>query len=160
MVSSEKSHPVGPPSFEHHEPGEGLEAVVAAVHEVAHEDVVGVGAVAAGLEQRLQVVELAVDVAADRDRRGDRLDVGLLQEKITDQVTQLLQLRLGQIFAVLQGDGLRLVSSFYRNILTLVISTHLSTFPFCADILNSLFRSQVMVRPPSQPCLWLCFRVF
>ena len=72
VVSSEQSHPVWPPSFEHHQPGEGLEAVVAAVHEVAHEDVVGVGRRPALPEQLLQVVELAVDIAADGDGAADQ----------------------------------------------------------------------------------------
>ena len=43
---------------------EGLDAVVAAVHEVAHEQVVGLRAVAADLEQLHEVVELPMDVAA------------------------------------------------------------------------------------------------
>jgi len=43
---------------------EGLYAVVAAVHEVAHEQVVGLRAVAADLEQLHEVVELPMDVAA------------------------------------------------------------------------------------------------
>ena len=77
MVSSEQSHPVWPPSFEHHQPGEGLEAVVAAVHEVAHEDVVGVGRRPALPEQLLQVVELAVDIAADGDGAADQSEMSM-----------------------------------------------------------------------------------
>ena len=38
---------VRPPGFEDHEPCEGLEGVVAAVHKVTHEDIVGVGGRAA-----------------------------------------------------------------------------------------------------------------
>lgn len=44
---------------------ERLDAVEAAVDKVAHEEVVGVRHVAADLEELLQVVELAVDVATD-----------------------------------------------------------------------------------------------
>ena len=77
VVSSEQSHPVWPPSFEHHQPGEGLEAVVAAVHEVAHEDVVGVGRRPALPEQLLQVVELAVDIAADGDGAADQSEMSM-----------------------------------------------------------------------------------
>ena len=38
---------IRPPGLEDHEPGEGLQGVVAAVNEVTHEDIVGVGGRAA-----------------------------------------------------------------------------------------------------------------
>ena len=41
VVASEQGHLVRPPRLEHHQPGEGLQAVVAPVHKVPHEDVVG-----------------------------------------------------------------------------------------------------------------------
>lgn len=47
-----------------------------------HEDVVGLGDLAADPEQLEEVVELAVDVAADGDRRRDRLHVGFLEQKL------------------------------------------------------------------------------
>ncbi len=52
--------------------------VVAAVDVVAHEQVVGVGRVAADAEQLHEVVELAVDVATHCDRRTHGLHVRLL----------------------------------------------------------------------------------
>ena len=42
MVAPEQGHLVRPPCLEDHQPGQGLEAVVAPVHKVPHEDVVGV----------------------------------------------------------------------------------------------------------------------
>ena len=102
MVSPEERHTVGPASFEDHQPGESLQAVVAPVYKVSHEDVVCVRRRSALSEELLQVVELSMDISADRHGGADGLDVGLLQEKITDQVTELLQLSLGQIFAVLR----------------------------------------------------------
>ena len=64
-----------PPGFEQEQSGQRFEAVVASIHKVTHEDVVGVWDLAAPSEQLLQVVELAVDVAADGDGRVDWLDV-------------------------------------------------------------------------------------
>ena len=38
-------------------------------------------------EELLEVVELAVDVSADGDRRGHGLHVGLLQQQVTNDIT-------------------------------------------------------------------------
>ena len=94
MVAAKQSHLVRPSCLQHHQPGQGLQAVVASVHKVAHEDVVGIRRRAASSEQLFQVIELSMDVPTDGDRRGDRLNVGLFQEQIADQVTELLQLWL------------------------------------------------------------------
>ena len=83
-------------------PGEGLEAVVAPVHEVPHEDVVGVWGRAALSEELLQVIELAVDVATHCHGAGHRLDVALLEQEVAHKLTQLLRLILRKIFAVLK----------------------------------------------------------
>ena len=101
MVASQQSHSVWPASFEDHQPGESLQAVVTTVYKVPHEDVVCVGRRSTLSEQLLQVVELSMDVSTHSNWRADRLDVGLLQKKITDQITQLLELSFRQIFAVL-----------------------------------------------------------
>lgn len=47
-----------------------------------HEDVVGLGDLATNPEELEEIIELAVDVAADGNWGGDRLHVGLLQEKL------------------------------------------------------------------------------
>ena len=78
-----------------------LEAVVAAVDKIAHEYVVGVGRVAAGAEQLLQVVVLPVDVAADGHGRVNGLHVRLLDQVLEDEVAELLELVLRQVLAVL-----------------------------------------------------------
>ena len=84
-------------------PGEGLEAVVAPVHEVPHEDVVGVWGRAALSEELLQVVDLAVDIATHRHGAVHGLDVTLLEKEVAHKRTLLLQLILRKIFAVLKG---------------------------------------------------------
>jgi len=69
VVAADERDAVGVAHLEREQQQERLDAVVAAVHKVAQEDVVRVGALAAHLEQLNQVVELPVDVAADLGRR-------------------------------------------------------------------------------------------
>lgn len=56
--------------LEQHQQGKHLQAVVAAVHKVAHKNVIGAGHLTAGLKQLEQIVELAVYVSADLQGRG------------------------------------------------------------------------------------------
>jgi hypothetical protein len=51
------------PHLECQQQQEGFYAVEAPVHEVPHEEVVGLGAVTPNLEQLHQVIELTMDVA-------------------------------------------------------------------------------------------------
>ncbi len=65
VVAAQKRHVRGVARLEQHEQREHLQAVEAAVHKVAHEDIVGGGHLAARLKQLEQVMELAMNVAAD-----------------------------------------------------------------------------------------------
>ena len=65
VVAADERDAVGVAHFECEEQQECLDRVEPAVDEIAHEKVVGVGAVVADEEELLEVVELAVDVAAD-----------------------------------------------------------------------------------------------
>ncbi len=76
--------------------------VEAAVDKVAHEEVVGVGHVAADLEELLQVVKLPVDVAADRHRGIHALHIALLDKDLTGLGAQGLHLRLFDVLASLE----------------------------------------------------------
>lgn len=66
--------------LEAHEESECLEREVTTVYEVTEENIVcgwrGTGEPAADAEEFEEVVELAMDVAADGDRGGNGLDVG------------------------------------------------------------------------------------
>ena len=64
------------------EEADALEAVLPAVDVVAEEEVVGVGRKAAVLEHAQQVVVLAVDVAADLDRRLELEERGLRDQHL------------------------------------------------------------------------------
>ena len=65
VIPPYEGDPIGISHLERQQQEEGLDGVVAAIDEVAEEEVVGVGTLAPHLEELDQVVELAVDVAAD-----------------------------------------------------------------------------------------------
>ena len=65
VVASDERDAVGVAHLEREQQQKRLDRVEAAVDEVTHEEVVGVGHVTAHLEELLEVVELAVNVAAD-----------------------------------------------------------------------------------------------
>ncbi len=69
---------------------------------LTHEEVVGIGAHAAVLEELEQVVELPVDVAADRHWRVDMLHVGLLHEDLARLEAQVTDLLFGDLLALLE----------------------------------------------------------
>ena len=82
MIASEDGDAVLEAHFEAYEQGHCLHRVVASVHVVPHEQVVGVGGAPSDLEQLHQVVELAVHVAADRHRALHRLHVHLVLQDL------------------------------------------------------------------------------
>ena len=65
VVAADQRDAVGVANLEREQQQEGLDRVEAAVDEIAHEEIVCVGHVAADLEELLQVVKLPVNVAAD-----------------------------------------------------------------------------------------------
>jgi hypothetical protein len=71
-------------------------------HVVAHEEIVGVGGVAADAEELDEVVELAVDVAADGDGAPHRLHVPFLHEDGFGLLAERLHLRLREVLALAQ----------------------------------------------------------
>ena len=86
---------------------------VAAVHVVAHEEVVGVRVGPADLEELHQVVELAVDVAAHGDGAFDGLHVGLVLQHLARFLAQPSHFVFRELLALHQvldpavegGDG-------------------------------------------------------
>ena len=82
---------------------EGLHAVEAPVHVVAHEEVVGVGQLATDLENLKQIEELAVGVAADRHWRTHVDQVGLLAENLLGLLADGLDLTLGDDAEAFEG---------------------------------------------------------
>ena len=65
MVSSNQSDSLRIPHFQSEKQEEGLHTVVASVHKVPHEEIVGFWALPSHLEELHQVIELAVNVSAD-----------------------------------------------------------------------------------------------
>lgn len=76
VIPSKKGHMCWIAGLEQHQHGEHLEAVVASIHKVAHEDVVGGRHLTARLEKAQQVMELAMDVATDLHARHGRMKLG------------------------------------------------------------------------------------
>lgn len=76
MVAPEEGHSVLVAYFEGDQEQEGLDAVVASVHVIAHEDVVGVWRLASYSEELQQVFELAVNIPADLHQRENILWLG------------------------------------------------------------------------------------
>ena len=80
VIPAEDCDSVAVPDFECHQESDRLHRVVPSINIVSHEQVVGVGTVAAYSEQLQKILKLPVNVAADCDRAFDRLDVALLYE--------------------------------------------------------------------------------
>lgn len=75
VIAAQDGQSLREPDLEGDEQGDSLDRVVAAIDVVSHEEVVGLGRLAANLEQLQQVVELAVDVTANGHRGRDCLHV-------------------------------------------------------------------------------------
>lgn len=68
VIAADQRDAIRIADFEGEQQQKRFDAVVTAIDEIAHKQVVGFGDVAADLEQLLQVVELTVDVTADLNR--------------------------------------------------------------------------------------------
>ena len=66
-----------------------------------HEDVAGLWALAAGAEQLEQVMELPVDVPADRHWAGHRVHCALLEHDLLHVAAQRLEVRFAEELALL-----------------------------------------------------------
>mmetsp|Transcript_35739 Transcript_35739/g.87962 ORF Transcript_35739/g.87962 Transcript_35739/m.87962 type:complete len:239 (-) Transcript_35739:313-1029(-) len=94
VVAPQQEHPPRPPRLHGHDGADGLHAVVAPVHVVTQEQVVGVRTPPADLHQLHQVRELPVDVPHHRDRRGHRHHILLLGEHLLGLLANHLHLLL------------------------------------------------------------------
>ena len=95
MVPSYQRDPIRIPHLQTQQQQKALQRIEAAVHKVAHEQVVGVRDVAAHAKQFHQVVELAVDVAAYCDGGVDGDDVAFFDEQFTGFVAEFADLGFG-----------------------------------------------------------------
>ena len=68
-----------------------------------HEDVARLGALAARPEQLEQVVELSVDVSADRHWAGHRVHCALLEHDLLHVLAEVLQVELSQQLTLPDG---------------------------------------------------------
>ena len=80
VVTAKDSDSVGVAHLECDEKSDSLDRVVATIDVVTHEEVVGVGRLTSNLEKLAQIVELTMDVTADRHWCTHLLHVGLIDQ--------------------------------------------------------------------------------
>ena len=121
MVTSEESDAVGVLQLEAKQELESLHRVVATIHEVTHEDVLGVGDLAALFEKLEQVVELTMDVTANCHGCAHGLHVAFLDKDLLDLLTQLAQASFRQDATVLHSSEPGVDVSFARHSFILLL---------------------------------------
>ena len=108
VVATQERDAVRPASLKREDVAHGFDAVVPAVNVVAKEEVVGVGGVAADVEELEEVGKLPVDVADDGDGRAHRDHVRFLREHLSGFVAERANLLLRQHSPLLQPPQLLL----------------------------------------------------
>ncbi len=96
--------------FEDHEECKRFDRVVASVDIVAHKNVFCLRDFAPNSEQFEQIRKLSVDVAHQRDRRSDRLNIGFLHENFFNLRAELAQILLAEY--ALRFHGLQPLFNF------------------------------------------------
>lgn len=80
MVTTENGDTVAVADLKGDEEGDSLNTVVAPVDVIAHEEIVGVGDIAADFKQLHEIMKLAVDVSTDDNGGADGDNIGLIDE--------------------------------------------------------------------------------
>ena len=112
VVAAEKSDMSRILQLEAEQQLEGLDGVVAAINEVSHENVSGVWNLTSFLEEFEQVVELAVDVTADRDWSAHWLHVALFYKNLLDLLAEDAEVAFWQDSTVFDGSEPRVDVGF------------------------------------------------
>jgi len=104
VVTSEEGDAVGPLELEAEKELEGLNGVIAAIDEITHEDVAGVGDLTALFEKLEEVMELTVDITADGDRGADGLHIAFLDQDLLDFLAKDAEVSFRQDATVLDSS--------------------------------------------------------
>ena len=99
VISSQDVHALGVADLVAEEKRDSFDRVVATIDVVTHEEIVRIGWEATDLEQFHQIVELAVDIAANSNGGLDGVDIAFLAEDFTGFDTELVDLRFREGFA-------------------------------------------------------------
>lgn len=92
VVSANQGDSVRIADLECQKQQKGLDAVESSINKIAHEEIVGVGHIAADFEKFFQVEKLAVNIATNRDGCKHALDVAFLDENLPRFVAQRFHL--------------------------------------------------------------------
>jgi len=84
MIAAQQGHILGVTRLQTQQQRQGLDAIMAAVHKIAHENIARLWYFPPTSKELEQVKELAVDVPADRDGASDRLDVAFFDQDFFD----------------------------------------------------------------------------
>lgn len=93
MVSPEQRYSIFVPDFQCKKQQESLNAISTPVNIITHEDIVGIRGKATDFKQFEQVIELAMDVAADGDWAADSDHIQLCFHDLLGSIAQLLHQR-------------------------------------------------------------------
>lgn len=80
MIPPQNRNPSSKPNLQRHQQCHRFQGVISPIDIISHEQIVGLRALSPNAKEFGQVVELAVNVAADCDGGGDGLDVGFFTE--------------------------------------------------------------------------------
>mmetsp|Transcript_2475 Transcript_2475/g.5709 ORF Transcript_2475/g.5709 Transcript_2475/m.5709 type:complete len:382 (+) Transcript_2475:167-1312(+) len=108
VVATDEGDAVGISYLQREEEKESFDTVVTTVDEVSEEEVVFVGTFASDFKEFDQVVELAMDISAYRNRSIDPLNIAFVHQYFPGAQAQRLDLVLAQILASFQTFDLRI----------------------------------------------------
>ena len=108
MVASEESDAIGVLELQAEQELEGLDRVVPAIDKIAHENVSSVRDLTSFLKKFEQVMELAMDVAANCHWGAHRLHIAFLDQDLLYLFTQDAQVSLWENSTILYSKAMSL----------------------------------------------------
>ena len=103
VVTTKDCDPIWETNLHANQKADGLNGVVTAIDVISHEQVVGIRDLSANLEQFLKIVELSMDITANRHRGLYLPDILLSSEKIFGGIAKFLNMVLSQGYAFQQS---------------------------------------------------------
>ena len=128
VVASQDRDSVWEADLERDEQGDCLDTIIAAVDVITHEQIVRCRRLTTDLEEFKQIVELAVDVAADSHRHAHLLHVRLVDQDLLRLVAEGFHLGLGEWLACQKIFNLQVEALDFLKVDGLIRLYHLTTY--------------------------------